>query len=52
MLGEQCRLFPMRGQASSQRQRVEHVSIGLLGARVGLQPVARQMLAAADRVAE
>jgi streptomycin 6-kinase len=31
---------------------VERVSTGLLGTRVGLQPVARQMLAAADRVAE
>ncbi len=31
---------------------VERVSTGLLGTRVGLQqPVARQMLAAADRVA-
>ncbi len=29
---------------------VERVSTGLLGTRVGLQPVARQMLAAADRV--
>jgi streptomycin 6-kinase len=31
---------------------VERVSTGLLGTRVGLQPVARQMLAAADRVAK
>jgi streptomycin 6-kinase len=30
---------------------VERVSTGLLGTRVGLQPVARQMLAAADRLA-
>ena len=30
---------------------VERVATGLLGTRVGLQPVARQMLAAADRVA-
>jgi streptomycin 6-kinase len=30
---------------------VERVSTGLLGTRVGLQPVAREMLAAADRVA-
>ena len=30
---------------------VERVSTGLLGTRVGLQPVARQMLAAADRIA-
>jgi streptomycin 6-kinase len=30
---------------------VERVSTGLLGTKVGLQPVARQMLAAADRVA-
>ena len=30
---------------------VERVSTGLLGTRVGLQPIARQMLAAADRVA-
>jgi streptomycin 6-kinase len=30
---------------------IERVSTGLLGTRVGLQPVARQMLAAADRVA-
>lgn len=30
---------------------VERVSTGLLGTRVGLQPVARQMLEAADRVA-
>ena len=29
---------------------VERVSTGLLGTKVGLQPVARQMLAAADRV--
>jgi streptomycin 6-kinase len=29
---------------------VERVSTGLLGTRVGLQPVAREMLAAADRV--
>jgi len=31
---------------------VERVSTGLLATRVGLQPVGRQMLAAADRVAE
>ena len=31
---------------------VERVLTGLLGTRVGLQPVAREMLAAADRVAE
>jgi streptomycin 6-kinase len=31
---------------------VERVSTGLLGTRVGLQPIARQMLAAADRLAE
>ncbi len=30
---------------------VERVSTGLLGTKVGLQPVARQMLAVADRVA-
>ena len=30
---------------------VERVSTGLLGTRVGLQPIARQMLAAADRIA-
>jgi streptomycin 6-kinase len=30
---------------------IERVSTGLLGTRVGLQPIARQMLAAADRVA-
>jgi streptomycin 6-kinase len=30
---------------------VERVSTGLLGTRVGLQPIARQMLAAADHVA-
>jgi streptomycin 6-kinase len=30
---------------------IERVSTGLLGTRIGLQPVARQMLAAADRVA-
>ena len=30
---------------------VERVSTGLLGTKVGLQPVAREMLAAADRVA-
>ena len=30
---------------------VERVSTGLLGTRVGLQPVARQMLATADRLA-
>jgi streptomycin 6-kinase len=30
---------------------VERVSTGLIGTRVGLQPVARQMLAAADRIA-
>lgn len=30
---------------------VERVSTGLLGTRVGLQPIARQMLAAADRLA-
>src|SRR6202008_3150152 len=29
---------------------VERVSTGLLGTRVGLQPVARQMLAVADRL--
>jgi streptomycin 6-kinase len=31
---------------------VERVSTGLLATRIGLQPVGRQMLAAADRVAE
>jgi streptomycin 6-kinase len=31
---------------------VERVSTGLLGTRIGLQPVARQMLAAADQVAD
>ena len=31
---------------------VERVSTGLLGTRVGLQPVARQMLAAADELAQ
>jgi streptomycin 6-kinase len=31
---------------------VERVSTGLLGTRVGLQPVAREMLAAADRLAD
>jgi hypothetical protein len=31
---------------------VERVSTGLLGTRVGLQPVARDMLAAADEVAD
>jgi streptomycin 6-kinase len=31
---------------------VERVSTGLLGTRVGLQPIARQMLAAADRLAQ
>jgi streptomycin 6-kinase len=31
---------------------VERVSTGLLGTRVGLQPIARQMLAAADALAE
>jgi streptomycin 6-kinase len=31
---------------------VERVSTGLLGTLVGLQPVARQMLAASDRVAQ
>jgi streptomycin 6-kinase len=31
---------------------VERVSTGLLGTRVGLQPIARQMLVAADRLAE
>jgi len=31
---------------------LERVSTGLLGTRIGLQPVARQMLAAADHVAE
>jgi streptomycin 6-kinase len=31
---------------------VERVSTGLLGTKVGLQPVARQMLAVADRVAD
>ncbi len=31
---------------------VERVSTGLLGTKVGLQPAARQMLAAADLVAE
>jgi streptomycin 6-kinase len=31
---------------------VERVSTGLLGTRVGLQPIARQMLATADRLAE
>ncbi len=30
---------------------VERVSTGLLGTQIGLQPVARQMLAAADRIA-
>lgn len=30
---------------------IERVSTGLLGTRVGLQPVARQMLAAAERIA-
>ncbi len=30
---------------------VERVSTGLLGTRIGLQPVAREMLAAADRIA-
>jgi streptomycin 6-kinase len=30
---------------------VERVSTGLLGTRVGLQPVAREMLEAADRLA-
>ncbi len=30
---------------------VERVSTGLLGTRIGLQPIARQMLAAADRLA-
>ena len=30
---------------------VERVSTGLLGTRIGLQPVARQMLAVADRIA-
>jgi streptomycin 6-kinase len=30
---------------------VERVSTGLLGTKVGLQPVARQMLALADRLA-
>ncbi len=30
---------------------VERVSTGLLGTRVGLQPIARQMLAAADQLA-
>ena len=30
---------------------VERVSTGLLGVKVGLQPVAGQMLEAADRVA-
>ena len=31
---------------------VERVSTGLLGTKVGLQPIARQMLAVADRLAE
>lgn len=31
---------------------VERVSTGLLGTRIGLQPVARQMLAAADHIAQ
>ena len=31
---------------------VERVSTGLLGTRVALQPVARQMLATADRLAK
>jgi streptomycin 6-kinase len=31
---------------------IERVSTGLLGTKVGLQPGGRQMLAAADRVAE
>jgi streptomycin 6-kinase len=31
---------------------VERVSTGLLGTRVGLQPIAREMLAAADRLAD
>jgi streptomycin 6-kinase len=30
---------------------IERVSTGLLGTQVGLQPIARQMLAAADRIA-
>jgi len=30
---------------------VERVSTGLLGTRVGLQPIARDMLGAADRLA-
>ena len=30
---------------------VERVSTGLLGTRVGLQPIAGQMLAAADQLA-
>jgi streptomycin 6-kinase len=30
---------------------VERVSTGLLGTKVGLQPVSRQMLAVADRLA-
>jgi streptomycin 6-kinase len=30
---------------------IERVSTGLLGTRVGLQPIARQMLAAAERLA-
>ena len=31
---------------------VERLSTGLLGTRIGLQPVARQMLLTADRIAE
>jgi len=31
---------------------VERVSTGLLGTNVGMQPVAREMLAVADRLAE
>ncbi|HET7367683.1 MAG TPA: hypothetical protein VFI83_04900, partial [Gaiella sp.] len=31
---------------------VERVSTGLLGTRVGLQPIARQMLAVADELAQ
>jgi streptomycin 6-kinase len=54
-LHERARLLASRtgldANAISEWGVVERVSTGLLGTRVGLQPIARQMLAAADQLA-
>jgi streptomycin 6-kinase len=47
-----ARLSGLDAEAIWEWGVVERVSTGLLGTRVGLQPVARQMLDAADRLAE